>query len=107
VTTTHEFWLAGRRASGESDFEVRHSFDGSLVVVDVPVTENDLVFAGTDPTFPPPFPQLVERLRALAPSHPIGLEKALNKIVQYSPARHAARRQRRDAKLSANGARLD
>ncbi|MEV8098690.1 aldehyde dehydrogenase family protein [Kitasatospora sp. NPDC085879] len=31
MTTTHEFWLAGRRASGESDFEVRHSFDGSLV----------------------------------------------------------------------------
>ena len=86
---------------------IRDAFDGRLVVVDVPVTENDLVFAGTDPTFPPPFPQLVERLRALAPSHPIGLEKALNKIVQYSPARHAARRQRRDAKLSANGARLD
>ncbi|MDH6128606.1 aldehyde dehydrogenase family protein [Kitasatospora sp. GP82] len=31
MTTTHEFWLAGRRATGDGDFEVRHSFDGSLV----------------------------------------------------------------------------
>ncbi|MFD7732966.1 aldehyde dehydrogenase family protein [Kitasatospora phosalacinea] len=31
MTTTHEFWLAGRRASGETAFEVRHPHDGSLV----------------------------------------------------------------------------
>ncbi|WP_280719190.1 aldehyde dehydrogenase family protein [Kitasatospora sp. MAP5-34] len=31
MTTTHDFWLAGRRASGDSDFEVRHPFDDSLV----------------------------------------------------------------------------
>ncbi|MFJ1758009.1 aldehyde dehydrogenase family protein [Kitasatospora sp. NPDC088134] len=31
MTTTHEFWLAGRRASGETEFEVRHPHDGSLV----------------------------------------------------------------------------
>lgn len=31
MTTTHDFWLAGRRASGDGDFEVHHPFDGSLV----------------------------------------------------------------------------
>ncbi|GLW75165.1 aldehyde dehydrogenase [Kitasatospora phosalacinea] len=31
MTTTHQFWLAGRRASGETAFEVRHPHDGSLV----------------------------------------------------------------------------
>ncbi|MFB7948139.1 aldehyde dehydrogenase family protein [Kitasatospora phosalacinea] len=31
MTTTHEFWLAGRRASGGTAFEVRHPHDGSLV----------------------------------------------------------------------------
>ncbi|WP_104820825.1 aldehyde dehydrogenase family protein [Kitasatospora sp. MMS16-BH015] len=31
MTTTHDFWLAGRRASGETEFEVHHPFDGSLV----------------------------------------------------------------------------
>ncbi|MGW4651564.1 aldehyde dehydrogenase family protein [Kitasatospora sp. NPDC004289] len=31
MTTTHEFWLAGRKASGDAEFEVRHSYDGSLV----------------------------------------------------------------------------
>jgi spermidine synthase len=78
---------------------IREAFDGRLVVIDVPVTENDLVFGGTGPAFPPPFPVLVERLRVLSPSHPIGLEQALHKIVQYSPARHAGRRRRRDAHL--------
>jgi spermidine synthase len=86
---------------------IRDTFDGRLVVVDVPVTENDLIFAGNEAAFPPPFPELVERLRALAPSHPVGLEQALNKIAQYSPARHAARRQRREASQAANGARFD
>ncbi|MFJ4681417.1 aldehyde dehydrogenase family protein [Kitasatospora sp. NPDC088783] len=37
MTTTHEFWLAGRRASGEAEFEVRHPHDDSLVAkVSVP-----------------------------------------------------------------------
>ena len=76
---------------------IRDAFDDRLMVVDVPATENDLVVAGTEAAFPPPFPELVQRLRALAPSHPIGLDQALNKLVQYSPARHAARRHRRDA----------
>ncbi|WP_441246038.1 aldehyde dehydrogenase family protein [Kitasatospora sp. McL0602] len=31
MTTTHDFWLAGRRASGDGDFEVHHPFDGRLV----------------------------------------------------------------------------
>jgi spermidine synthase len=83
---------------------IRDAFDGSLVVVDVPVTENDLVFAGTESPFPPPFAELVERLRILAPSHPIGLEQALKKIVQYSPGRHTGRRERRDAQRG-SGAR--
>jgi spermidine synthase len=74
------------------------AFDDRLIVIDVPAAANDLVFAGAEPPFPPPFRELVERLRALAPTHPIGLDQALNKIVQYSPVRHAARRQRRDAR---------
>jgi acyl-CoA reductase-like NAD-dependent aldehyde dehydrogenase len=37
VTTTHAFWLAGRQATGESSFEVRHPWDDSLVgTVSVP-----------------------------------------------------------------------
>ncbi|MFD8483497.1 aldehyde dehydrogenase family protein [Kitasatospora sp. NPDC059673] len=37
MTTTYEFWLAGQRASGETDFEVRHPHDNSLVAkVSVP-----------------------------------------------------------------------
>ncbi|MEU8516047.1 aldehyde dehydrogenase family protein [Kitasatospora sp. NPDC048722] len=31
MTTTYDFWLAGRRASGDADFEVRNSWDGRLV----------------------------------------------------------------------------
>jgi acyl-CoA reductase-like NAD-dependent aldehyde dehydrogenase len=31
VTTTHAFWLAGRQATGESAFDVTHSYDNSLV----------------------------------------------------------------------------
>lgn len=31
MTTTHEFWLAGRRASGDGDFEVHNPWDGRLV----------------------------------------------------------------------------
>jgi acyl-CoA reductase-like NAD-dependent aldehyde dehydrogenase len=37
VTTTHAFWLAGRPATGETAFEVRHPWDDSLVgTVSVP-----------------------------------------------------------------------
>jgi spermidine synthase len=74
---------------------IREAFGGKVVVVDVPTAENDLVFAGTAPTFPPPFGQLVERLRALEPSHPIGLDAAMRKIVHYTDMRHATRRRRR------------
>ncbi|MGA4543859.1 aldehyde dehydrogenase family protein [Uniformispora flossi] len=31
MTTTHAFWLAGRQATGESAFDVTHSYDNSLV----------------------------------------------------------------------------
>ncbi|MFD7413019.1 aldehyde dehydrogenase family protein [Kitasatospora purpeofusca] len=31
MTTTYDFWLAGRRASGDADFEVHNSWDGRLV----------------------------------------------------------------------------
>jgi spermidine synthase len=86
---------------------IRDAFAGKVVVVDVPETENDLVFAGTAPSFPPPFGELVERLRGLAPSHPIGLDVALRKIVQYSEGRHAGRRRRRDAARSPAGIRLE
>ncbi len=37
MTTTHAFWLAGRQATGDSSFEVRHPWDNSLVgTVSVP-----------------------------------------------------------------------
>ncbi|MFF4653727.1 aldehyde dehydrogenase family protein [Streptomyces sp. NPDC001380] len=40
MTTTHEFWLAGRRESGPEAFEVHHPWDGSLVGrVSVPTEE--------------------------------------------------------------------
>ena len=85
---------------------IRDAFAGKVVVVDVPEAENDLVFAGTAPSFPPPFGELVERLRALAPSHTIGLDVALRKIVQYSEGRRASRRRRREASRSAAGDRF-
>lgn len=86
---------------------IHDAFGGKVVVVDVPEAENDLVFAGTASSFPPPFTELVARLRALAPQHAIGLEGALRKIVQYSEARHAGRRRRRDAARSPAGIGLE
>jgi spermidine synthase len=86
---------------------IHDAFGGKVVVVDVPDAENDLVFAGTASSFPPPFTELVARLRALAPQHAIGLEGALRKIVQYSEARHAGRRRRRDAARSPAGIGLE
>jgi spermidine synthase len=79
---------------------IRDAFAGKVVVIDVSDAENDLVFAGTASPFPPVFGTLLERQRALEPSHPIGLQIALRKIAQYSDGRHASRRRRREASRS-------
>jgi spermidine synthase len=79
---------------------IRGAFAGKVVVIDVSDAENDLVFAGTASPFPPVFGTLLERQRALEPSHPIGLQIALRKIAQYSDRRHASRRRRREASRS-------
>ena len=83
---------------------IRDAFDGRIVVVDVAGAENELVFAGTTETFPPEFGELIDRLHALQCAHPIGLDVALRKIVQYSETRHASRRRRREAVQSPAGA---
>jgi spermidine synthase len=79
---------------------IRDAFDGKVIIVDVSDAENDIVFAGTGSTFPPAFGTLVERRRALEPSHPIGLDIALRKFAQYSDGSHAVRRRRREASRS-------
>lgn len=79
---------------------IRDAFAGKVVIVDVSDAENDIVFAGTASPFPPAFGTLLDRQRALEPSHPIGLQIALRKIAQYSDGRHASRRRRREASRS-------
>ena len=79
---------------------IRDAFDGRIVVVDVDDTDNEIVFAGTTRSFPPEFRELVDRLHALRTTHPIDLDVVLRKIVQYSEARHAGRRGRREAAAS-------
>ena len=76
---------------------LRDAFEGRIVVVDVDGSDNRVVFAGTDPSFPPAFGELVERLRALDASHPVGLDVTLRKILQYAEPRNAGRRRRRAA----------
>lgn len=79
---------------------LRDAFAGRVVVVDVPESGNELAFAGVAPTFPPRFPDLVARLRALRSLPGLDLDLALEKIAQYSEARHAGRRRRREAAYS-------
>jgi spermidine synthase len=78
---------------------VGQSFDGRIVVVEADDSDNLVVFAGTGAApFPPPFSDLLERLRALEPAHPIGLGATMRKILQYAEPRHPPRRRRRRAR---------
>ena len=74
---------------------IRDSFAGKIIVIKADDSENKVVFAGTDAAFPPPFSELVERLRALEASHPVGLDVIVRKILQYGEPRRSTRRRRR------------
>jgi spermidine synthase len=73
---------------------IRDSFTGRMVVVEAEGSENEVVFAGTDASFPPTFEELVERLRTLEASHPVGLDATIRKILQHGEPRRAMRRRR-------------
>jgi len=66
------------------------SFAGMIVVVEADESGNNIVFAGTRPPFPPPFPDLLARLRTLEPAHPVGLDVTLRKIVGYGAPRESS-----------------
>lgn len=74
---------------------LRTAFDERLVAVVADDTDNTVVFAAADPPFPPPFPELVQRLRACGSHHPVALDVTLRKIVQYRGRRRAPSTQRR------------
>ena len=74
---------------------IRDSFAGRIVVINADESENAIVFAGTDAAFPPTFRELVKRLRALAPSHPLCLDLSMRKILQYLDRRSAPHKQPR------------
>jgi hypothetical protein len=77
---------------------IRDAFRGKVVVVKADESENNIVFAGTDPAFPPPFRELVKRLRALAPSHTVCLDLTMRKIPQYAERRRETDRRSRGRK---------
>ena len=69
------------------------AFDGRIVVVDADGSANVVVFGGVAAEFPPSFHRLVEHLRSLGATHPVGLESTLRKIAQHRAprARHGMR----------------
>jgi spermidine synthase len=73
---------------------IADAFAGRTIVVKADGSENEVVFAGTDASFPPTFRELVERLRALEASHPVGLDVTVRKILQYGEPGRAMRRRR-------------
>jgi len=84
-------------ADGTID-RIRDAFAGRIVVIEADDCQNEVVFAATDASFPPTFGKLVERLRALEASHPVGLDVTVRKILQYGEPRHAVPRRRRRSK---------
>lgn len=74
---------------------IRDSFSGRIACVSADDTHNMVVFAGMTAPFPPPFGEMVERLRALETLHPVGLDVTLRKIAQYTEPRKGTRRPRR------------
>lgn len=73
---------------------IRDAFAGKVVAVEADGSENDVVFAGTGTSFPPTFHTLVERLRTLEASHPVGLDVTARKVLQYAGPRAAIRGRR-------------
>lgn len=76
---------------------IRDSFAGKIVIIEADGSENQVVFAGTDASFPPTFSDLVERLRALEASHPVGLDVSVRKILQYAQTHNGIRTRRGDS----------
>jgi len=84
-------------ADGRTE-RIRRAFgDGLVVPVHADGSDNTVVFAGTSPPFPPPFRELVARLRMLAPRHPVDLERTARKILDRAtrPAWRGRRGRRR------------
>jgi spermidine synthase len=75
---------------------IRDAFAGNVVAAAADGSANLVVFAGADVPCPPTFRELVERLRALQPSHPVGLDVTVRKILQHGEA-HRGRGSRRSA----------
>jgi spermidine synthase len=71
---------------------IRAAFETRIVVIAAENSANSVVFAGSDTPFPPPFAELVARLRALEAAHPVGLGATLSKIVRYAERRPPRRR---------------
>jgi spermidine synthase len=86
---------ADDRAADSRVERIRDSFAGKIAVIKADESENKVVFAGTEAPFPPPFSELVERLRALEASHPVCLDVTLRKILQYEEPRPATHRRGR------------
>jgi spermidine synthase len=74
---------------------IRDAFASKIVVIDADESKNTIVFAGTGTAFPPTFRELVKRLRALAPYHPVCLDVTMRKILQYGDRSSEQRRRPR------------
>ncbi len=69
---------------------LRATFGTRIPVIGADGSANHVAFAVADGSGPPPFRDLVERLRALEARHPVGLGPTMRKIVQ--PQRFSTRR---------------
>ena len=83
---------------------IRDAFAGQIVIIAADESRNNIVFAGTDVPFPPPFPDLLDRMRALVVAHPIALDRTLRKIVNGEGPPKQPRQSRR-AKFKRRGRR--
>jgi spermidine synthase len=66
---------------------IRDAFAAKVVVVDADDSQNKVVFAGTATPFPPPFDELVRRLRAVEGHHGVDLAAIARKILRYRAPR--------------------
>jgi spermidine synthase len=67
---------------------IRASFADRTAVVDADGSENQVIFAASGATaFPPAFPTLVERLRALRATHPVELDVIVRKLTRQRAPR--------------------
>jgi spermidine synthase len=86
---------ADDEAPGGRVDRIDDAFAGRIVVIPADGSGNNVVFAGTDASFPPPFGQLVERLRALQGAHPVALDVTVRKALQHGAQRTVNRGRRR------------